>query len=115
PDAQDRLLDNITALSTESSWFATESIGGRTDIDEDALKQRMKEASARWRHHGFDLDMTELVYFGDRNEASEYLISHGWETTGRTTTELFAEYGLEPLESTDQPFGDVVYVSAALK
>ncbi|MBV9513670.1 MAG: class I SAM-dependent methyltransferase [Mycobacteriaceae bacterium] len=115
PDAQDRLLDNITALSTEASRFATESIGGRTDIDEDALKQRMKEASARWRHHGFDLDMTELVYFGDRNEASEYLISHGWETTGRTTTELFAEYGLEPIEATDQPFGDVVYVSAALK
>jgi methyltransferase (TIGR00027 family) len=114
PDAQDRLLDNITALSTVGSRFATESIAGRDDLDEDAIKERMKAVSARWREHGFDLDMTELIYFGDRNEAAEYLKSHGWETIGRTNRELFADYGLEPLD-TDQPFGDVVYVSGILK
>ena len=114
PDAQDRLLDNITALSTVGSRFATESIAGRDDLDEEAIKERMKAVSARWREHGFDLDMTELIYFGDRNEAAEYLKSHGWETIGRTNRELFADYGLEPLD-TDQPFGDVVYVSGILK
>ena len=114
PDAQDRLLDNITALSTAGSRFATESIAGRDDLDEEAIKERMKAVSARWREHGFDLDMTELIYFGDRNEAAEYLKSHSWEIIGRTNRELFADYGLEPLE-TDQPFGDVVYVSGILK
>ena len=114
PDAQDRLLDNITALSTVGSRFATESIAGRDDLDEEAIKERMKAVSARWREHGFDLDMTELIYFGDRNEAAEYLKSHGWETIGRTNRELFADYGLEPLDA-DQPFGDVVYVSGILK
>jgi methyltransferase (TIGR00027 family) len=114
PDAQDRLLDNITALSTVGSRFATESIAGRDDLAEEAIKERMKAVSARWREHGFDLDMTELIYFGDRNEAAEYLKSHGWETIGRTNRELFADYGLEPLD-TDQPFGDVVYVSGILK
>jgi methyltransferase (TIGR00027 family) len=114
PEAQDRLLDNITALSTEGSRFATESIAGRNDIDEEAIKERMRTVSDRWRQHGFDLDMTELIYFGDRNEADEYLKSHGWETTGRSARELFAEYGLEPIEA-DQPFGDVVYVSGILK
>jgi methyltransferase (TIGR00027 family) len=114
PDAQDRLLDNITALSTVGSRFATESIAGRDDLDEQAIKERMKAVSARWREHGFDLDMTELIYFGDRNEAAEYLKSHGWETIGRTNRELFADYGLEPLDA-DQPFGDVVYVSGILK
>lgn len=114
PDAQDRLLDNITALSTVGSRFATESIAGRDDLDEEAIKERMKAVSARWREHGFDLDMTELIYFGDRNEAAEYLKSHGWEIIGRTNRELFADYGLEPLD-TDQPFGDVVYVSGILK
>ena len=114
PDAQDRLLDNITALSTAGSRFATESIAGRDDLDEQAIKERMKAVSARWREHGFDLDMTELIYFGDRNEAAEYLKSHSWEIIGRTNRELFADYGLEPLE-TDQPFGDVVYVSGILK
>jgi methyltransferase (TIGR00027 family) len=114
PDAQDRLLDNITALSTVGSRFATESIAGRDDLDEEAIKGRMKAVSARWREHGFDLDMTELIYFGDRNEAAEYLKSHGWELIGRTNRELFADYGLEPLD-TDQPFGDIVYVSGILK
>jgi len=114
PDAQDRLLDNITALSTVGSRFATESIAGRDDLDEEAIKERMKAVSARWREHGFDLDMTELIYFGDRNEAAEYLKSHGWQIIGRTNRELFADYGLEPLD-TDQPFGDVVYVSGILK
>ncbi len=113
PDAQDRLLDNITALSTAGSRFATESIAGRDDLDEEAIKERMKAVSARWRKHGFDLDMTELIYFGDRNEAAEYLKSHGWEIIGRTNRELFADYGLEPFD-TDQPFGDVVYVSGIL-
>ena len=75
PDAQDRLLDNITALSAAGSRFATESIAGRADLDEEAIKERMKAVSARWREHGFDLDMTELIYFGDRNEAAEYLKS----------------------------------------
>jgi methyltransferase (TIGR00027 family) len=114
PDAQDRLLDNITALSTAGSRFATESIAGRDDLDEEAIKERMKAVSARWREHGFDLDMTELIYFGDRNEAAKYMKSHGWEIIGRTNRELFADYGLEPLQ-TDQPFGDVVYVSGILK
>jgi methyltransferase (TIGR00027 family) len=114
PDAQDRLLDNITALSTAGSRFATESIAGRDDLDEEAIKERMRAVSARWREHGFDLDMTELIYFGDRNEAAKYMKSHGWEVIGRTNRELFADYGLEPLQ-TDQPFGDVVYVSGILK
>src|SRR5271167_564044 len=72
PDAQDRLLDNICALSADGSRLATESIAGRDDLDEEAIKERMKAVSARWREHGFDLDMTELIYFGDRNEAAEY-------------------------------------------
>src|ERR1700692_1056641 len=114
PDAQDRLLDNITALSAAGSRFATESIAGRDDLDEEAIKERMKAVSARWREHGFDLDMTELIYFGDRNEAAEYLKSHGWQIIGRTNRQLFADYGLEPLD-TGQPFGDVVYVSGILK
>jgi O-methyltransferase involved in polyketide biosynthesis len=114
PDAQDGLLDSITALSIQGSWFATECIAGRKDIDEEAVREHMKTVSAQWRQYGFDLDLTELVYFGERNEAAEYLTSHGWETNGRTTRELFGEYGLEPIEA-DQPFADVVYVRGILK
>jgi methyltransferase (TIGR00027 family) len=114
PEAQDRLLDNITALSAAGSRFATESIGGRDGIDEETVRERMRTVSERWREHGLDLDMSELFYFGDRNEAAAYLNSHGWATAGRDAKELFAEYGLEP-PTEQRPFGEVIYVSATLR
>jgi O-methyltransferase involved in polyketide biosynthesis len=75
----------------------------------------MEQISARWRDHGFDLDMTSLMYFGDRNEAAAYLSTHGWETSGSSSKELATRYGLEPLDDEKLPFGDIVYVSATLK
>jgi methyltransferase (TIGR00027 family) len=114
PEAQDRLLDNITALSKQGSWFGTESILRSGNVDEDAIRERMQTVSQRWREHGFELNIADLVYFGDRNDAAAYLNSHGWETVGSSVRELFDKYGLEPLDDA-MPFGDVVYVRAILK
>jgi methyltransferase (TIGR00027 family) len=113
PEAQDRLLDDITALSAEGSRFATESVATLGQSDQDHVKQYMQNLADRWKDHGFDLDMSALIYFGDRNEAATYLSTHGWESVGVSTKELFAEHGLEPLEDAN-PFGEVVYVSATL-
>jgi methyltransferase (TIGR00027 family) len=113
PDAQDRLLDTVTALSAPGSRFATESAPNVDPAEEDRLKERMRTVSGQWRKHGFDLDMTELVYFGDRNEAAPYLSDHGWEMTGSTNRELFAANGLPPLDD-DMPFADMRYVSGTL-
>jgi O-methyltransferase involved in polyketide biosynthesis len=74
----------------------------------------MRTVAERWREHGFELNIADLVYFGDRNDAAAYLNAHGWETVGVSTGELFAKYGLEPLDES-MPFGDVVYVDATLK
>jgi methyltransferase (TIGR00027 family) len=115
PDAQDRLLDNVTALSAEGSRFATEGIANLADRDDEAMRQRMQQISERWREHGFDLDMTSLIYFGDRNEAAAYLKSHGWETTSCSVKDLFVDYGRGPLEDDALPFGDIIYVTAILK
>ena len=81
PEAQDRLLDTITELSAPGSRMATESARNPEPGDEDKMKERMQRISERWRAHGFDLDMTGLVYFGDRNEAAPYLADHGWQLT----------------------------------
>jgi O-methyltransferase involved in polyketide biosynthesis len=70
--------------------------------------------SERWRKHGLDLDMTELVYFGDRNEAAVYLSDHGWQMTGSSIRELFAANGLPAIEQDDLPFADRLYVSGRL-
>lgn len=110
PEAQDRLLDTLTALSAPDSRIATESMPRRDDALRERLKEHMQTVSQRWRKHGLDLDMTELIYFGDRNEAAPYLSEHGWHITGSSTRELFAANGLPPLDD-DFPFADRLYVS----
>jgi methyltransferase (TIGR00027 family) len=110
PEAQDRLLDTLTALSAPGSRIATESMPRRDEALRERLKEHMKTVSQRWRKHGLDLDMTELIYFGDRNEAAPYLSEHGWHITGCSTRELFAANGLPPLDD-DFPFADRLYVS----
>ncbi|BBY07250.1 class I SAM-dependent methyltransferase [Mycobacterium noviomagense] len=114
PDAQDRLLDTITALSAPGSRIATESAPNRDPATEERMKERMRSISERWREHGLDLDMTELVYFGDRNEAAAYLADHGWQMSGNSIRELFAANGLPPIDDDDVPFTDRLYVSGTL-
>ena len=65
------------------------------------MRERMQEIAEHWREHGFDLDLADLVYFGDRNEAAAYLADHGWRLTGSTIRELFAAHGLPPLDDED--------------
>jgi methyltransferase (TIGR00027 family) len=110
PEAQDRLLDTVTALSAPGSRIATESMPRRDDSLRERLKEHMRTVSERWRKHGLDLDMTELIYFGDRNEAAPYLSDHGWQITGKSTRELFEANGLPPLDD-DFPFADRLFVS----
>jgi methyltransferase (TIGR00027 family) len=114
PDAQDRLLDTITELSAPGSRIATESGPSRGKDHQERIKDRMRTVSQRWRKHGLDLDMTQLVYFGDRNEAAPYLADHGWEMGGSTIRELFAANGLAPIIDDDLPFADRLYVSGTL-
>lgn len=113
PEGQDRLLDTVTALSAPGSRFATESAPTRDSAAQEQLKEHMRTTSERWRKHGLDLDMTELIYFGDRNEAAPYLSDHGWQMTGSSIRELFTANGLPPLED-DFPFADRLYVSGTL-
>jgi methyltransferase (TIGR00027 family) len=116
PDAQDRLLDTITSLSAPGSRIATESVPSPRPDDEDEIQERMRTVAEKWREHGFDLDMTELAYFGDRNEAAAYLSDHGWQISGRSINEMFAEHGLPPLDEEGMGrFAEMRYVSGTLE
>lgn len=115
PEAQDRLLDTITALSAPGSRFATESAPNIDPADEERMKKRMHRVSERWREHGFDLDMGGLVYLGDRNEAAPYLSERGWQVTGSSIRDLFAVNGFAPIDDDeDFPFAGLLYVGAIL-
>jgi methyltransferase (TIGR00027 family) len=117
PDAQDRLLDHITALSAAGSRLALESIPNMQQLDDDRIEQRIRSLTEAWRNHGFDLDFTDLVYLGDRNDVEKYLNTHGWETVGTATSDLFVANGLDPVQddSDEDALANVAYVSATLK
>ena len=111
PDAQDRLFDNITTFSFSGSRLGT---GYVPDI-RGRIAKRGKEISERWRRLGLNLNWADLVYDGERNDAVGYLTERGWQTTVRSTQELYADNGFDfPEGATAVAFGDVRYVSAEL-
>jgi methyltransferase (TIGR00027 family) len=91
PEAQDRLFDHITALSAPGSQLATE-------FHPDAgasIGERAATLRSEWQEHGFDVNLADLFYEGDRNPVVEYLTGHGWQVSARTRPEVFAAYGKE--------------------
>jgi methyltransferase (TIGR00027 family) len=101
PDAQDALLDNITTLSAAGSRLATENIPDASQAVP-MMADRMRETTDRWRKHGFDVEMTDLWYDGDRNDVVDYLGSHGWEVVATSAADLFADHGLSVQTDDDQ-------------
>jgi methyltransferase (TIGR00027 family) len=111
PEAQDRLFDNITALSAPGSTIATEFVPGIIDFDAD----RVREMSGSFRDHGVDIDMASLVYTGERNHVVDYLCSKGWDVEGVTRTELFQRHDLDvPPPENDDPLGEIIFISGGL-
>jgi len=111
-DAQDRLFDTITSLSAPGSTVATEYVPRIMDFDPEQATALTSNA----REQGLDLDMGSLVYAGPRSHVMEYLRGIGWTVTGTPGDELFQRHDLPvPPERNDQdPFGEIVYVSATL-
>ena len=110
-DAQDRLFDNITALSAPGSAIATEYVPGLKDLD----AERVREQTAQLRQHGLDIDMPSLVYAGERSHVIDYLRGKSWDVTGTSRTDLFASNGLQlPSPDNDDPLGEIIYVSGTL-
>ncbi|MGD1254906.1 class I SAM-dependent methyltransferase [Mycobacterium seoulense] len=111
PEAQDRLFDNITALSVPGSTIATEFVPGIVDFDAD----KVREMSGSFREHGVDIDMASLVYAGERNHVVDYLRSKRWDVEGTTRTELFRRQGIEaPAPENDDPLGEIIFISGGL-
>ena len=89
PEAQDRLFDDITALSAPGSRLATEYHPDGAA----ALSDQNQTAGERFREHGLDLDITTLTYPGPRHHVGDYLSERGWQIDARTRPEVFSGYG----------------------
>jgi methyltransferase (TIGR00027 family) len=113
PDAQDRLFDNITALSAPGSQVATEFHSGNFGA---TLGERAKDVMGQWGAKGFDLDIGQLFYDGDRNDVVHYLHDRGWAVSTRTRPDLFTAYGRTfPDQSSMAPLRDSVAITALRK
>jgi len=112
PDAQDQLLDNITALSAPGSRLATENI---TDMSV-FTDERARSLRSSWRKHGLDIDVADLVWAGDRRQAGDHLTSTGWRVTQYATEQLYAVHGfaVPDNEIIAQFRGAISYISAEL-
>ncbi|MCV7409371.1 SAM-dependent methyltransferase [Mycobacterium florentinum] len=110
PDAQDRLLDNITALSAGESRLVAE-IFINTGCNQNALDS----ASQRWQAKGLDVALDDLGFPGERNDAATYLRDRGWRPVSTPLNQLLADNGL-PQQPTgeDAPFAKNYYCTAVL-
>ncbi|MEH3128919.1 MAG: class I SAM-dependent methyltransferase [Mycolicibacterium neoaurum] len=118
PEAQDRLLDNISELSAPGSRIATENTATISPDDLVKISERMQEMRGRWQDRGIDLgvdvDVAELFYPGERTETATYLAGRGWQPVLRPSSELFAEYGMPASTEALSAFGDITYLVATL-
>ncbi|WP_374025905.1 class I SAM-dependent methyltransferase [Mycobacterium sp. HNNTM2301] len=89
PQAQDRLLDSITALSAPGSRLATENITDMAVFSD----ERARAMRAAWRKHGLDIDVADLVWHGERQPAGDHLAATGWVVTLYPNEQLYAEHG----------------------
>ena len=112
PDAQDRLFDDITALSAPGSRLATEYHPDAAA----SIGTRLQGLTSQWREAPVDMDITKLFYDGERNGVVEYLTEHGWGVSARRRPEIFADYGREfPDADTLVPLRDSLAVIATRK
>ena len=109
-DAQDRLLDSITALSADGSRLVAEVF-----LNSSANQRALNAAIHKWREHGLDVELDNLGFPGERNDVATYLEDRGWRPVRTQLNELLADNGL-PLQSgdADAPFGKNYYCTAVL-
>jgi methyltransferase (TIGR00027 family) len=111
-EAQDRLFDNITALSAPGSQLATEHIPD----PEASSDESVRRISERWQRAGFDLDAADLFYQGERNFVGDYLTGHGWQVTVHPVSELYQRNGFTfPDDEAMALFRNMSYIAATLK
>ena len=109
-DAQDRLLDNITALSADGSRLVAEVF-----LNCAANLQALNAATRKWRENGLDVELENLGFPGERNDVATYLADRGWHPVPTALNQMLADNGL-PLQATaeDAPFSKNYYCTAVL-
>lgn len=115
PEAQDLLMDNITALSAVGSRLAVEAMPSRPERDMEEAREMMRRSTAKWREHGFEFDWDDVGFEGERKDVAEYLDGLGWRSTGTPMSQLLSDNGLEGPPADDSvSMADTIYYTSVL-
>lgn len=115
PEAQDLLMDNITALSAAGSRLAVEAMPSRPERDMEEAREMMRRSTAKWREHGFEFDWDDVGFEGERKDVAEYLDGLGWRSTGTPMSQLLSDNGLEGPPADDSvSMADTIYYTSVL-
>jgi methyltransferase (TIGR00027 family) len=111
PEAQDRLLDNVTALSADGSRLVAEIFLGS-----DANQHALNAATLKWQEQGLDVALENLGFPGERSDVATYLDEQGWRTDRKSLNQLLADSGLPAPPDTDPnaPFAQNYYCTAVV-
>ncbi|WP_422743119.1 SAM-dependent methyltransferase [Mycobacterium sp. WMMD1722] len=102
--AQDALFDRITDLSATGSQLACEYVPDMSVFGHEQVRSRFEQSS---------INISDLVYQGERNHVPDYLAGRSWSSRTRTAEELYAANGLSYPEGVEfELFADVTYLSA---
>ena len=115
PEAQDLLMDNITALSAAGSRLAVEAMPSRPERDMEEAREMMRRSTAKWREHGFEFDWDDVGFEGERKDVADYLDGLGWRSTGTPMSQLLSDNGLQGPPSDDSvSMADTIYYTSVL-
>jgi methyltransferase (TIGR00027 family) len=101
-DAQDRLFEQVTAISAPGSRIAVESVGTQADARREQMRERFKTISDKL---GIEqtVDVQELMYNDpNRADVTVWLNDHGWRAAGVSSQDELRRLGrFVELEITD--------------
>lgn len=92
-DAQDRLFEQITALSADGSRISVETVGKHASQRRDEMRERFQRISDQL---GIPqtVDVGDLTYDDpDRADVAEWLNDHGWHSTAEPSQDVQRRLG----------------------
>lgn len=89
-DAQDRLLQQITAFSAPGSRLAADYLRS----DSTSVGSMILRTAEDWRLRGFDVDFGDLTYAHGPDDVEFLLQARGWQTLSYRLTDLLAAAGV---------------------
>lgn len=109
--AQDRLFEQITALSAPGSRVAAETVGHRSDDRRAEFRAKFERIAAQFGMQDAP-DVAELMYNDpDRADVADWLNAHGWQASSVTSADEMRRLGrwvLPPEQSDEDAFSSFV-------